>query len=99
VMDSVTSLLPITNVTKTPMFSYADKPVKSGAVAGIAADDIKLGAMLAESVVDVMVRDKPIAQVPVKLDPQPKLTVNDGMMRSLGFNFPEAILKEATIFR
>ena len=36
VMDNATSLLTITNATKPPIFSYADKPVKSGAVAGIA---------------------------------------------------------------
>jgi putative tryptophan/tyrosine transport system substrate-binding protein len=99
VMDNVTSLLTITNPNKIPIFSYADKPVKSGAVAGIAADDLKLGGMLAESVVDVIVRNKPISQIPVKLDSQPKLTINEGMMKSLGFNFPETILKEATIIR
>ncbi len=99
VMDNVTSLLTITNPNKTPIFSYADKPVKSGALAGIAADDLKLGGLLAESVVDVIIKNKPISQVPVKLDPQPKLTINEGMMKSLGFNFPETILKEATIIR
>jgi putative ABC transport system substrate-binding protein len=99
VMDHVTSLLTITNPQKIPMFSYADKPVKAGAVAGIAADDIKLGGMLAESVVDVVISNKPISQVPVKMDTQPKLTINEGMMRSLGLNFPETILKSATIIR
>jgi putative tryptophan/tyrosine transport system substrate-binding protein len=95
----VISLLPIANAAKTPIFSYADKPVKSGAVAGIAANDTKLGAMLAESVVDVVVRGKPISQVPVKMDPNPKLTINEGMMRSLGLQFPESVLKTATILR
>jgi len=99
VMDHVTSLLTVTNPQKTPMFSYADKPVKAGAVAGIAADDSKLGSMLAESVVEVVVRNKQISQVPVKLDPKPKLTINEGMMRSLGLNFPETVLKEATLVR
>jgi putative tryptophan/tyrosine transport system substrate-binding protein len=99
VMDNVVSLLPIVNATKTPIFSYADKPVKSGAVAGIAADDTKLGAMLAESVVDVIVNRKPIAKVPVKMDPNPKLSINEGMMRSLGLQFPDNILKNATVLR
>jgi len=98
-LDHMTNLLPITNTTKTPWFSYADHPVKAGAVAGIAADDVKLGGMLAESVVDVLVRNKPISQVPVKMDPEPKVTINEGMMRSLGLHFPEAILKGATILR
>jgi putative ABC transport system substrate-binding protein len=99
VMDNVTNLLAITNPNKIPIFSYADKPVKSGALAGIAADDLKLGGLLAESVVDVIVKNKPISQVPVKLDPKPKLTINEGMMKSLGLNFPETILKEATLVR
>ncbi len=98
-MDNVTSLLTITNPNRTPIFSYADKPVKSGAVAGIAADDLKLGGMLAESVVDVIVKNKLISQVPVKIDPKPKLTINEGMTRSLGLKFPDTLLKEATIIQ
>jgi len=94
-MDNVLNLLPVTNAAKTPMFSYADKPVKAGAVAGMAADDSKLGAMLADSVVDVVVRGKPVSQVPVKMDPSPKISINKGMMESLGLKFPDAILKEA----
>jgi putative tryptophan/tyrosine transport system substrate-binding protein len=99
VMDHVGSLLTVTNPARIPMFSFADLPVKAGAVAGIAADDLKLGAMLAQSVVDVVVHGKPISQVPVKMDPAPKLTVNEGMMRGLGLEFPEAILQEAVIVR
>ena len=99
VMDNVVSLLPITNPMGTPIFSYADRPVKAGAVAGIAADDRKLGAMLAESVVDVLVNGKPISQVPVKMDPNPKLTINEPMMLSLGLKFPESIMKEAATVR
>ncbi|MEW6348469.1 MAG: ABC transporter substrate binding protein [Thermodesulfobacteriota bacterium] len=99
VMDNVTNLLPITNPTKTPVFSFAEKPVKTGAVAGIAADDEKLGAMLAHSVVDVVIKGKPVSKVPVKMDPAPKLTINEPMMRSLGLQFPETIMKAGTVIR
>jgi putative ABC transport system substrate-binding protein len=99
VMDNVINLLPIANASKTPIFSYADKPVKSGAVAGIAADDTKLGGMLAESGVDVIVYGKPVSKVPVMMDPNPMLTINEGMMRSLGLQFPESVLKTATILK
>jgi putative tryptophan/tyrosine transport system substrate-binding protein len=99
VMDHVGSLLMIANPARIPMFSYADMPVKAGAVAGIAADDLKFRAMLAQSVVDVVIHGKPVSQVPVRLDPQPKLTVNEGMMRGLGLQFPEAILTGAEIVR
>ncbi len=95
VMDNITNLLPIFNPTKTPMFSFADVPVRSGAVAGIAADEMKLGGFLAESVVDVLINGKPIWQVPVKMDPDPKISINEPMMKRLGLNFPAAVLKKA----
>ncbi len=99
VMDRVVSILPIANAMNTPIFSYADKPVAHGAVAGMAADDTKLGLMLADSVVDVIVKGRPVSQVPVKMDPEPKITINEGMMRSLGLSFPENIIKSATIIK
>ena len=96
VMDNITNLLPILNQTKTPTFSFADAPVKSGAVAGVAADDVKLGELLAESVVDVVIKRRPISQVPVKMDPDPQISINESMMKNLGLKFPDAILKKAT---
>ncbi|HTY22007.1 MAG TPA: ABC transporter substrate binding protein [Desulfomonilaceae bacterium] len=98
-MDNVTNLLPILHPTKTPMFSFADAPVRSGAVAGVAADDIKLGGFLAESVVDVLIKGRPISQVPVKMDPDPKISINEPMMKSLGLNFPDAIMKKAELIQ
>jgi putative tryptophan/tyrosine transport system substrate-binding protein len=98
-MDSVTNLLSILNPTKTPMFSFAEAPVRSAAVAGIAADDVKLGGLLAESVVDLLIKGKPISQIPVKIDPDPKISINESMMKGLGLNFPEAILKKAEVIR
>jgi putative tryptophan/tyrosine transport system substrate-binding protein len=99
VMDNIVNLLPIANKSKTPMFSYADKPVKSGAIAGVAADDTRLGAMLAESVVDVVVKGKPISAVPVKMDPDPKITINENMMKGLELTFPDSILQRAQMVR
>jgi putative ABC transport system substrate-binding protein len=99
VMDNTVNLLQITNPAKVPMFSYADTPVKSGAVAGLAADDYRLGGMLAESVVDVLIREKPVSQVPVKMDPEPRISINQAMMRALGLQFPEAVLKKAEVIQ
>jgi len=96
-MDNVVSLLPIVNASNTPIFSYADRPVKSGAVVGLAAGDVKLGRMLAESLVDVLVQGKPVSAVPVKMDPSPRININKAMMGSLGLKFPDAVLKEAVI--
>jgi len=98
-MDNITNLLAIFNPTKTPMFSFADAPVRSGAVAGIAADDMKLGEFLAESVVDVLIKGKPISQVPVKMDLDPKISINEPMMKGLGLHFPDAILNKAELIR
>lgn len=99
VSDNITNLLSILNVSKTPTFSFADAPVKSGAVAGVAADDVKLGELLAESVVDVVIKRKPISQVPVKMDPDPQISINESMMKNLGLKFPDTVLKKATLVR
>ena len=99
VMDNIVNLLPILNPAKIPTFSFAEEPVKAGAVAGVAADDAKLGRFLAESVVDVVVKGKPVAQVPVKTDPDPRITINEPMMNSLGLKFPDAMLKKAELVR
>ena len=99
VMDNIVNLLPILNPAKIPTFSFAEEPVKAGAVAGVAADDAKLGKFLAESVVDVVVKGKPVSQVPVKTDPDPRITINETMMNSLGLKFPDAVLKKAELVR
>jgi putative tryptophan/tyrosine transport system substrate-binding protein len=99
VMDNTVSLLQISNPAKTPLFSYADTPVKSGAVAGLAADDFKLGSMLADSVFDVVVKGKLVSQVPVKMDPDPRISINDSIVRTLGLKFPDTIMKGADIVK
>ena len=99
VLDNMMSLLTVTNPAKKPIFSYAADRAEKGATAELAADDDKLGRMLAESVVDVVVNKKPISQVPVKIDPSPKLIINEGQMRALNLTFPEALLKNARLVK
>jgi putative ABC transport system substrate-binding protein len=65
----------------------------------VAADDIKLGEFLAESVVDVVIRRKPISQVPVRMDLTPRISINQSMMKDLGLKFPEEIMKDAEIIK
>ncbi|MGO9569652.1 MAG: ABC transporter substrate-binding protein [Desulfomonilaceae bacterium] len=98
-MDNFVNLLPLLNPAKIPTFSFAEEPVKAGAVAGVAADDAKLGKFLAESVVDVVVKGKPVSQVPVKTDPDPRISINETMMNSLKLKFPDALLKKAELVR
>jgi putative tryptophan/tyrosine transport system substrate-binding protein len=85
---------------KTPFISYsADPAVKSGAVCGFAADDVKLGRLLGESLIDVLIKGKPIKEVPVKIDTKPKLYISTDTAEKLGVKIPFAVLKAAEIVK
>jgi len=81
----------------TPVVSYSSKPVKDGALGGFVADDHRLGGMLAESVIDVLLKKKPIRSVPVKVDPNPTFYVNAGTAGKLGLEIPYEVLQAATV--
>lgn len=80
-----------------PVLSYSSKPAKVGALGGFVADDAKLGQMLAESLVEVVVHKKPIQDVPVKFDPEPKFYLNAQTVERLGVEIPYSILESATL--
>jgi putative tryptophan/tyrosine transport system substrate-binding protein len=82
---------------KTPVVSYSNKPVKMGALGGFVADDVKLGGMLSESVVEVLKKGKAIKDVPVKVDPDPKFFVNVKTVEMLGIEIPYTILEAASL--
>lgn len=82
---------------KTPVVSYSSKPVKDGALGGFVADDETLGMMLADSVVDVLVKGKAIKDVPVKVDPAPKFYVNAKTAQTLGVEIPFEVLQAAKV--
>jgi PAS domain S-box-containing protein len=64
-----------------PVVSYAEQPVRRRhAVAGLLVDDEKLGRKLADSVIDVLVRQWPVNEIPVKTDMEPRLIVNVDMV-------------------
>ena len=48
---------------------------------------------------DVVVNKKPISQVPVKMDPNPQLIINEGQIRVLGLKFPDTIMKNARMVK
>jgi putative tryptophan/tyrosine transport system substrate-binding protein len=90
----------IANAGKTPVITYPVEPaVKAGAVCGFSADDVKLGKMLGESLVDVLVKGKPIKEVPLKFDAKPKLYINPDAAEKLGVKIPFTILKAAEIVK
>jgi putative tryptophan/tyrosine transport system substrate-binding protein len=99
VMDNTVAIVGITNVARKPVFSYAEKPVRSGAVAGLAARDEYLGNVLADSVVDVVVRGKPVSEVPVKMDPDPKILIHLETMKRLRLTFPVSIMEKAELIK
>lgn len=82
---------------KTPVLAYTDKAVKNGALAGYVPDDAKRGQLLAESVYQVLVEKKPIAQVPVKTDPDPRFLLNSQAAEKLGLTIPYSVLRHARI--
>jgi len=82
---------------KTPVVSYSNKAVKLGALGGFVADDVKLGYMLAKSLVDVLVKGKAIKDVPVKVDPDPKFFLNAITAKKIGVEIPFEILETATV--
>jgi putative ABC transport system substrate-binding protein len=81
----------------TPVLAHSQKPVSAGALTGFAADDVRLGMMLAESVVEVLIKGKAIKDVPVKFDPEPNFYLNAKMAKKFKLNIPYEILETATI--
>jgi len=83
--------------SKVPAFSLTEKPVAEGALAGLVANDVKLGQMLAESIVDVLVKGKKVSEVPVKADPKPELVINVATAKRLGLEISFEVLQAAKI--
>jgi len=84
---------------KTPVLAYSIAPVKEGGLCGLTADDIKLGRMLAESIIDVLINKKPVSSVPVKRDMNPQVYINMRTAQNIGVSIPFPILEIATIVR
>ena len=87
----------IENNSETPLFSYAAKGVAKGAAGGVIADDHKLGGMLADSLVDVIINGKKVSEVPVKIDDEPVLMVNIKAITRYDLDFPASLLNVAEI--
>jgi putative ABC transport system substrate-binding protein len=82
---------------KVPVFSYDQSPILKGlAVGGIVADDDKLGTMLADTVISVLIDNKPVSETPVKTDPQARTLISRSRALALGLKIPEDLAKRAT---
>lgn len=80
-----------------PVFSYAEKGVVGGALGGVIADDHKLGRMLADSIVDIVVNGKAVSEVGIKMDPEPLLVINMATAARLGLEPPIELLSAAKL--
>lgn len=87
----------VTAAGATPVLAYGARPVGKGALGGFAVDITVIGRLLAESVVEVLVKGKAINEVPIKTDPNPTFFVNIKTAERLGIKIPYNILKAATI--
>ncbi len=81
----------------TPVLSYTKRPVKDGVLCGLAADDVKLGYMLGETIVDVLIKGKAIKAVPVKTDPDPQFYINTTTAQKLGIEISYEVLNLANL--
>jgi putative ABC transport system substrate-binding protein len=82
-----------------PVFTNHDRAVKAGALVGIAPDLDKLGRLLADNVVQVLIKGKPIKEVPVATDLNPTLFVNIKTAGKLGLDIPLDILSTAQVIQ
>ncbi len=84
---------------KIPTFSFMSPPVSQGVLGGFLSDENKLIHMLAESVVDVLIKGKAIKDVPVKFDTEPKFVLNETTAAKLQLTIPYEVLQHATIVK
>ena len=85
-------------VGNTPIAAYIYSSIQGiGSLCGLAANDEKLGGMLADSVISVVKEGKAINDVPVKVDPEPKFLLNMTMVEKLGLIVPEEIQEKAQL--
>jgi putative tryptophan/tyrosine transport system substrate-binding protein len=84
---------------KIPMFAFSKSAVTKGALAGFSANDHKLGRMLADSVVDVVVKGKAIKDTPVKTDPEPVFHINTTVAATIGIEVPFQMKESANLIK
>jgi len=96
-MDATAEL--VAAAGNTPVLAYNKKSVSEGALAGFAADDNKLGMMLADIVVDVVINGKPIGSIPVAVDPEPGLYLNEGAAEKFGITIPEELMESIKLVK
>jgi len=81
----------------TPIFTYARGPVFEGALGGFVVDDQKLGALLAQSIQEVLILGSDPSKVAIKTDKEPVILFNGTMLKKHNINIPQSLKKRARI--
>jgi putative ABC transport system substrate-binding protein len=84
---------------ETPILGYTREIVAGGALAALAADDMKLGRYLGQSIIEVMVEGRDPGTINVRTDEKPILHLNMDTAVRLGVQVSQAVLKTAEIVR
>jgi PAS domain S-box-containing protein len=74
-----------------PVFTYSQFVVEGGALAGLVPNDRKLARMLADMLIDLLVRGKPIAEMPFQRDPSPQLRVSRAALERFKDRIPAPV--------
>lgn len=82
---------------KVPVLSYSENPVKLGALAGVVSDDTKMGRVLADQIIAVLVEKKTVSQIPIGRDTKPQLFLNAKTAERLGLTIAPEVLQAANI--
>lgn len=82
-----------------PLFSFNCDFTPDGALASISADHVKLGRLLAGSVISVLYEGKKAGDIPVKYDRDPQIHVNIATAQNLGIIIPIPLLRVAEVYR
>ncbi|MGM0461275.1 MAG: ABC transporter substrate binding protein [Fibrobacterota bacterium] len=74
-----------------PVYSYAELPVEAGALAGVVADDIRLGQILGKQLIDAVTGKRSISDIPIRTDPNPRLQLNHQAVQRFSDKIPFSI--------
>ena len=81
----------------TPLLGYTKSIVEAGGLAAVAADDRKLGRLLGELVIRVLVEGEDPGSLNVVMDEEPMLHINMDTALRLKIEVSQAVLKTADI--
>ncbi len=76
---------------KRLVFGLGELSVELGALAGIVADDHQLGHILGLMLIDHLVHGKPVSQMPIQVDQDPRILFNYGKLELHKAHLPVAI--------